>query len=63
MLAIVNFIAAFTSVILVRIVPRKKLLIFGHASIVLIYILLAFFTVEKINFGVLCMILIFVFIY
>lgn len=63
MIATVNFVASFISVVTVRLLGRRSLLLFGHLAIALCHVFIGAFIVLDVPYGVLFMTCLYMFLY
>ena len=63
MLSLVGTISAFLGIFAVRKFGRRPLLLIGHVGICLSYLLIGIFTIKDVDYGVLVMMCMFLFIY
>ena len=63
MISAINTLSSFLCIFTVRTFGRRPLLLWGHTGIFFTHFMIGVFTITKVNYGVLVMICLFMFIY
>ena len=63
MIATVNFGASFVSILTVRLLGRRPLLLFGHLAIAICHVFIGAFIILDVPYGVLLMTCLYMFLY